>query len=226
MQTSPQTYSNKQVQPMVKMNIVNNQCSEQKMAGNSGYSICKRIFDFTASLMGIIVLLIPMAVIMILIKVDSKGPAIFRQERLGKDGIPFTMYKFRSMKSDAEQNGPQWARRQDRRCTRIGRILRDSRLDELPQLYNILRGEMSFVGPRPERAYFYNKFEKYIPEFRERLQVKPGLTGHAQVNGGYNLKPEEKIVYDLEYIRNQSVWMDLRCICKTFKLVFTHEGAR
>ena len=106
------------------------------------------------------------------------------------------------MRLNAEENGPQWANEQDSRCTHVGQFLRRTRLDELPQLYNILRGDMSFVGPRPERAYFYRKFETYIPGFSNRLMVVPGLTGYAQVNGGYSLKPEEKIVYDMEYIEN------------------------
>ena len=115
---------------------------------------------------------------------------------------------------------------QDPRCTHFGQILRRTRLDELPQFYNILRGDMSFVGPRPERAYFYGEFEKYIPGFSNRLMVVPGLTGHAQVNGGYSLKPEEKIIYDMEYIEKRSIWMDLACIGKTIRVVLCGAGAR
>ena len=114
----------------------------------------------------------------------------------------------------------------DPRITRLGRFLRKYSIDELPQLFNILRGDMSFVGPRPERAYFYGEFEKYIPGFSNRLIVVPGLTGYAQVNGGYSLKPEEKIIYDMEYIERRSVLMDVKCIIKTVSLIFTHEGAR
>ena len=130
------------------------------------------------------------------------------------------------MRLDAEENGPQWADEQDPRCTHFGQILRRTRLDELPQFYNILRGDMSFVGPRPERAYFYGEFEKYIPGFSNRLMVVPGLTGHAQVNGGYSLKPEEKIIYDMEYIEKRSIWMDLACIGKTIRVVLCGAGAR
>lgn len=186
----------------------------------------KRLSDILISVIGFAVLLIPMLVIAGLIKLDSRGSAIFKQERLGKDGKPFTMYKFRTMYTDAERNGPQWADRIDWRCTRVGRTLRKTRLDELPQLWNILKGDMSLVGPRPERAYFYDQFETYIHGFRHRLAVTPGLTGWAQINGGYDLTPEEKIVYDMEYIQNMSVKMDLICIIKTVKLVFSHEGAR
>lgn len=190
------------------------------------YLAGKRVFDFCVALIGLMILAIPMCIIAILIRIDSPGDAFFRQERLGKDGRPFTMYKFRSMRTDAEADGPKWAEAQDDRCTKIGRKLRRSRLDELPQLLNILRGDMSLVGPRPERAYFYEKFETYIDGFSYRLLVTPGLTGLAQVSGGYELKPEEKIVYDIEYIRIRSVRMDLTCIWKTFSLVFTHKGAR
>jgi exopolysaccharide biosynthesis polyprenyl glycosylphosphotransferase len=190
------------------------------------YLFVKRSFDVVMSLAALLILAMPMALIALLIRLDSPGPAFFRQERLGKDGRPFIILKFRSMRLDAEKNGPQWADKDDPRCTRLGRILRKSRLDEIPQLWNILKGEMSFVGPRPERQCFYEEFETYIHGFSKRLLVKPGLTGYAQVNGGYELKPEEKIVYDIEYIHKQSVLMDLWCIFKTVKLVFTHEGAR
>lgn len=203
-----------------------NECVHVEKATDRGYLFVKRLFDVVASLMACIVLCIPMVIIGLIIRLDSSGPAIFKQERLGKNGKPFTMYKFRSMCQDAEANGPVWADKDDVRCTRVGRFLRKSRLDELPQLWNILRGDMSIVGPRPERACFYDQFETYIPGFRNRLQVRPGLTGLAQINGGYDLGPEEKIVYDMEYIHNRSWLMDLKCILKTAHLVFTQEGAR
>ena len=190
------------------------------------YLITKRAFDIVFSFSGLLVLALPMMIIALLIALDSPGDPIFKQERLGINGKPFFIYKFRSMRLNAEENGPQWANEQDPRCTRVGQILRRTRLDELPQLYNILRGDMSFVGPRPERAFFYREFEKYIPGFSNRLMVTPGLTGHAQVNGGYSLKPEEKIIYDMEYIENQSIWLDLTCIVKTLRVVLRGEGAR
>jgi len=195
-------------------------------SGNAGYLFVKRCFDVIAALVGGILLLLPMLVIAAVIRLDSPGPAIFRQERLGENGKPFVMLKFRSMRLDAEADGPQWAKTEDARCTRVGQFMRRSRLDELPQLWNILIGDMSFVGPRPEREYFYDKFEMYIHGFRNRLIVRPGLTGLAQVNGGYELAPEEKIVYDMEYIKTRSLFLDLKCILKTAKLVFTREGAR
>lgn len=197
-----------------------------KPKGGPIYAILKRSCDILVALVALILFAVPMIIIAIAIRIESSGPAIFRQERLGKNGKPFTMYKFRSMYENAEAGGPQWAQQQDSRVTKVGRILRNTRLDELPQLWNILLGYMSLVGPRPERAYFYDNFETYIHGFRNRLAVKPGLTGLAQINGGYNLLPEEKIVYDMEYIQKQSIWLDLRCIFKTLRLVITHEGAR
>ena len=200
----------------------------QKEIGTAGkeYCLVKRIFDIVFAVTTGLVLLVPMLIIGLLVKLDSEGPALYKQERLGWRGKPFIMYKFRSMRVDAEENGPQWAERDDDRCTKFGKFLRKTRLDELPQVLNILSGEMSVVGPRPERAYFYDKFETYIPNFRDRLQVKPGLTGYAQVNGGYDLLPEEKLVYDMEYIEKQSLWLDLVCMIQTVRLIFTHEGAR
>lgn len=190
------------------------------------YAVCKRSFDIAASLLLGIALLVPMLLIALWIRLDSGGPVLYRQERLGKDGRPFLMYKFRSMVPDAEREGPRWAEFPDRRCTRAGRFLRLNHLDELPQLWNILIGDMSFVGPRPERECFYDRFETDIHGFRHRLAVVPGLTGWAQVNGGYDLLPEEKIVFDMEYIRHRSAWMDLKCIIRTLRLLCTHGGAR
>jgi lipopolysaccharide/colanic/teichoic acid biosynthesis glycosyltransferase len=190
------------------------------------YSFVKRLFDITASFVAGVILLIPICVIALLIRLDSEGPALYKQERLGKDGKPFFMYKFRSMRVDAEKDGPKWADQNDDRCTRLGKFLRKCRLDELPQLWNIFVGDMSIVGPRPERPYFYDEFETYIHGFRHRLVVRPGLTGLAQVNGGYDLEPEEKIVYDMRYIKDRSLLMELGIIFKTVALLFSHKGAR
>ena len=215
---------------------VMNQCEKEQLntvnfltvqaAGSRSFLFFKRLTDLIFSFLGLVVLSLPMLVIGLIIRLDSPGPAFFRQERLGINGKPFLMYKFRSMHVNAEHDGPQWATKNDYRCTRVGRFLRNSRMDEIPQLINILRGEMSFVGPRPERACFYDEFKKYIPHFHKRLLVRPGLTGLAQVNGGYELKPEEKIIYDLEYISKRSVKMELFCLWKTVLIVFSHEGAR
>lgn len=190
------------------------------------YLVVKRFFDFFFASIGLIVLAIPMAIIALIIVLDSPGAPIFKQERLGLNGKPFVIYKFRTMHMDAEKNGPRWADQEDKRCTQFGVFLRKTRIDELPQLWNILKGDMSFVGPRPERQYFYEQFEKYIVGFSNRLVVVPGLTGYAQVNGGYELKPEEKIVYDMEYIEKRSVLLDLWCIVQTFRVVFSGKGAR
>ena len=197
-----------------------------EVSDNRLYLILKRVFDLAASILLGIILIVPMAIIAAFIRIDSPGPALYRQERLGMNGKPFKIVKFRSMRIDAEENGPKWADKNDSRCTKVGKVLRKSRLDELPQLWNIFKGDMSFVGPRPERSCFYDKFETYIHGFRNRLAVKPGLTGLAQVNGGYDLLPEEKIVFDMEYIQKRSISLDLICILKTIRLIFTHKGAR
>lgn len=191
-----------------------------------GYELCKRVLDILLSLLALLLLLVPGLVISLWILLDSPGHVIYRQERLGKNGKPFTLYKFRSMQANAEEDGAQWAREDDERCTRIGRFLRKSRLDEIPQFLNILFGDMSLVGPRPERECFYRLFEENIHGFSQRLLVKPGLTGWAQVNGGYDLLPEEKIVYDAEYIETRSFLLDCRCVFRTVAILFNHHGAR
>lgn len=190
------------------------------------YQAVKRLFDVVVSALALLILGIPMLLLMPVIRADSPGPAIFRQERLGKGGKPFVIYKYRTMQMDAERDGPQWARAHDVRCTKLGRLLRRGHIDELPQLVNVLRGEMSLVGPRPERACFYQEFERYIRGFSQRLQVTPSITGWAQINGGYELLPEEKILFDMEYIRHRSVMFDIRCLLGTVRVVFRHDGAR
>lgn len=190
------------------------------------YQAVKRLFDVVVSALALLILGIPMLLLMPVIRADSPGPAIFRQERLGKGGKPFVIYKYRTMQMDAERDGPQWARAHDVLCTKLGRLLRRGHIDELPQLVNVLRGEMSLVGPRPERACFYQEFERYIRGFSQRLQVTPGITGWAQINGGYELLPEEKILFDMEYIRHRSVMFDIRCLLGTVRVVFRHDGAR
>lgn len=190
------------------------------------YRIVKRMVDIFVSVVAGIVCAPVMIILAIMIRIDSPGRALFCQERLGKDGKPFYIYKFRTMYENSEENGPVWARTDDDRCTKIGSFLRKCRLDELPQLYNIFVGQMSIVGPRPERAFFYEKFEEYIHGFKNRLAVTPGLTGLAQVNGGYDLEPEEKIIYDMEYIKTRNLWLDFKIILKTVMVVFKREGAK
>lgn len=197
-----------------------------QISGGRVYLFFKRFFDILISLIALIILLIPMGIIAIFVKCDSKGPVFYRQERLGLDGKKFYINKFRSMRTDAEKNGPQWADKEDDRVTKVGKFLRKSRLDEIPQFYNVLKGDMSLVGPRPERDYFYKEFAKYIDGFDRRLLVKPGITGYAQINGGYESLPEEKIVYDVYYIEHRGFKMDLEILLGTIGIVFSHEGAR
>ena len=142
---------------------------ESKTEENNNYLFIKRFSDILISIMAGIICFVPMILVSLLIYIESPGPVIYSQERLGKNGKPFTMYKFRSMYLDAEKNGPQWAKVNDNRCTKIGKIIRMCHIDELPQLWNILIGDMSIVGPRPERRYFYDEFEKTIPDFKRRL---------------------------------------------------------
>lgn len=185
------------------------------------YRVVKRVFD-VVSCSGALVVLSPlMLAVAMAVKLDSPGPALYRQERVGKGGKRFVMHKFRSMSVDAEQQGPQWADVDDRRITRVGRFLRHNKLDELPQFWDVLVGNMSLVGPRPERAVFYDEFEKYIHGFSQRLLVVPGMTGYAQAMGGLNLKPAEKILYDLEYIKHQGFVLDTRIIMRTLRLILT-----
>lgn len=191
------------------------------------YDFTKRLLDIVVSTVALIVLLIPMAIIGVIIKLNSSGKILYCQERLGYKGKKIQVIKFRTMYSNAEEKGAQWSGGEnDERIFPFGKILRKFRLDELPQLWCILKGDMSIVGPRPERECFHDAFETYIHGFSERLKVKPGLTGHAQINGGYDLKPEEKILYDVEYIKNRCLWFDLKIIFGTVKVIFTHEGAK
>ncbi|MBQ9117276.1 MAG: sugar transferase [Clostridia bacterium] len=191
------------------------------------YSFIKRGFDIVSSGIGMVVLALPMLAIAIAVKTTSKGTVFYTQDRLGLNGKVIKVIKFRSMKMNAEADGAQWSKGDDDpRITKIGSVLRKTRLDELPQLWCIFKGDLSVVGPRPERECFYKEFETYIHGFSERLKVKPGLTGLAQVNGGYDLKPEEKIVYDVEYIKTRSLLKDLKIIFKTVAVVFSHDGAK
>lgn len=190
------------------------------------YDFIKRIFDIIICLFALIVTFPIILVTCILVVIESKGSPIYSQERLGKDGVEFKIYKIRSMYSDAEKHGPKWADKYDDRVTKVGRVIRKTRIDELPQLINVLKGEMTIVGPRPERSIFTAQFEHETPGFINRLLVKPGLTGLAQVNGGYDIDYKEKLKFDMEYIKNRGIIIDLKIIIKTFSIVFTGEGAR
>lgn len=186
----------------------------------------KRLMDILLCVIGLIFGIPIMLIAGIAIKIDSKGPIMYKQKRMGKNGKVFTMYKLRSMHMDAEKNGAKWADKDDPRVTRVGEFIRKTRIDELPQFFNIIKGDMSIVGPRPERPMFTYKFNEDIPGFINRLQVKPGLTGWAQVNGGYNVTPKKKWEKDMYYIENQSILMDIKILFKTVVVVFTGDGAR
>ena len=183
------------------------------------YDLVKRLFDIVLSAFLMILLAIPMGIIAIAVRVTSAGPALYTQERLGKDGKKIKICKFRTMISDSEVDTIRWSYDDDPRVTPLGRILRKYHIDELPQLWDIFRGILSFVGPRPEREVYYDAFEKYIHGFHQRLMVKPGLTGLAQITGGSLMPPEEKILCDMEYIRNRSIWLDLKLLIQTVVVV-------
>jgi sugar transferase (PEP-CTERM system associated) len=190
----------------------------------------KRFTDMALSLLLMIICLPLIIISAILIKLDSKGPVIFSQERVGEKGKKFLVHKFRSMVQDAEKlSGPVWAQSDDDRVTRVGRLIRKLRIDEIPQLWNVLKGEMSFVGPRPEREFFVKQLEEKIPYYSVRFSVKPGITGWAQVGCGYCASVEdalEKLSYELFYIKNMSPLMDLMIVLQTIKIVLFGKGAR
>ena len=189
----------------------------------------KRLTDIILSALLLITFFPILCVVMLLIKIDSKGPVFYSQERIGERHRIYMIYKFRSMFTDAEEKtGPVFTTKDDDRITRFGRFLRKWRIDEIPQLWNVLRGEMSFVGPRPEREFFVKQLEQEIPYYRERFSVKPGITGWAQVcyRYGYTLEDAvEKLNYDLFYIKNMSILMDLMIILRTIKIVLFGIGA-
>ncbi len=189
----------------------------------------KRVFDILASAVGL-ALFFPLSLLIALaIKFDSKGPILYKQERVGEDGRIFSLLKFRSMYLDAEEGGPVWARVDDDRVTRIGRIIRKLRLDEIPQMINVLKGEMSFVGPRPERPFFTEQLKNEIPYYSQRHVIKPGITGWAQISYRYGASKGdalEKLKYDLYYIKHMSMFFDLVIILETIKIVLLGKGSR
>lgn len=190
------------------------------------FLVFKRIFDILGSLFLLLITLPIILSAIILIYIESPGSVIYKQRRLGYRNQEFWIYKLRSMGIDAEKFGAQWAIPEDPRITRVGKVIRMTRIDELPQLVNVIKGDMSLVGPRPERKVFVEEFIADNPEFKLRTMVKPGLTGLAQVNGGYDLKAHEKLMKDLYYIKHCSIKMDLKILIKTVKVIITGEGAR
>lgn len=191
--------------------------------------IYKRCFDLTLSLLGLILAAPLFPLVALAIKLESPGPVFFRQVRVGNGERPFVLYKFRSMGQDAEKNGAVWAVKNDVRVTRVGRFLRNSRIDEIPQLFNVLKGEMSFIGPRPERPEFVENLKNEIYYYSKRHTIKPGLTGWAQVRYPYGATVEdaiEKLRYDLYYIKNLSFFLDTQIILETVKVVLFGRGGR
>jgi sugar transferase (PEP-CTERM system associated) len=190
----------------------------------------KRLFDVVFALILIVLSAPIMLLAAVAIKLDSRGPVLYRQERVGLNGSTFQVAKFRSMRQDAEQDGqPRWAAVQDDRVTRVGHLMRRTRIDELPQLFNVLKGDMSLVGPRPERPYFVEQLTEQIPFFAVRQSVKPGVTGWAQVRYQYGATVEdsiEKLQYDLYYVKNHTLFLDIMILFETVAVVLTGKGAR
>ena len=201
-----------------------------KPSGSLIYRIIKRGFDVLFSA----VLMIPVGILIgifsFAIKLDDGGSVFYMAERTGRFGKTFKMFKLRSMKENAPDirlaDGSTYNGDDDPRVTRFGKFARKTSVDELPQIINILKGDMSLIGPRPERPELTDHFESEIPGFTNRLMVKPGLTGLAQVNGGYDISPEEKLRYDLEYIWNQNVFLDVKILMQTVWVTLTGKGAR
>jgi sugar transferase (PEP-CTERM system associated) len=198
----------------------------QGLVGNT----VKRVFDLTASAALLVLTLPIMLIVALCIYLESGLPVLYRQRRVGQGGRVFTLFKFRSMRVDAESSGtPYWASPDDERNTRVGRFIRKWRLDELPQILNVLRGEMSFVGPRPERPYFVDQLVKQIPYYSLRHSAKPGITGWAQVRYQYGASVDdaiEKLQYDLYYLKNRSLFLDLMIMVATVEVVMWGRGAR
>jgi sugar transferase (PEP-CTERM system associated) len=198
-------------------------------SGRALSSAAKRVFDVAASGLLLLLTFPVIALFALLVKLDSPGPAFFRQTRIGLYGEPFTVLKLRSMRLDAEAGGAKWAQKDDPRVTRVGRLIRKVRIDELPQVWTVLRGQMSFVGPRPEVPRFVEDLEEQLPYYAERHMVKPGITGWAQINYPYGASIEDarcKLEYDLYYAKNYTPFLDLLILLQTLRVVIWPEGAR
>jgi sugar transferase (PEP-CTERM system associated) len=196
----------------------------------SARDVVKRMFDLLISGSFLLFAFPIMLLAGLFIRMESRGPVFYTQERIGQFGHPFTIYKFRSMFTDAEKDGlPVWARQKDDRTTRVGRFIRRTRIDELPQILNVFLGHMSFVGPRPERPYFVNELAAQIPYYHARHSVKPGITGWAQVKFPYGASVEDamnKLQYDLYYVKNHSLFLDLMVLLQTTQVVVLGKGVR
>ena len=192
-------------------------------------AVVNRMGDIGTSVALLVLTLPLMLLVALLVRLDSPGPVLYRQERVGLGGKTFTLLKFRSMKVDAEARGPVWAKQRDPRVTAVGSFMRRTRIDELPQLFNVLSGQMSFIGPRPERPHFVEQLAEVIPFYRERARVKPGLTGWAQVNFPYGASVEDargKLSYDLYYVKHRSIALDLSILFATVRVILFQEGSR
>jgi len=223
----PEFYENiTQKVPLTAINEVwflNNISQEQKQS----YETFKRIFDFIFGFLILIISLPFWPIIALIIKLESRGNAFYTQTRIGQSGKPFVMIKFRSMKNDAEKDGPKMTTEKDNRITKFGKFMRKSRLDEVPQLWNIIKGEMSFIGPRAERPEFHQELREHIPFYQERYLIKPGLSGWAQIKYGYGSSIDdnfEKVQYDLYYIKNRSFIFDVSIILKTINIILRGGG--
>ncbi|MFC4255960.1 TIGR03013 family PEP-CTERM/XrtA system glycosyltransferase [Altererythrobacter xixiisoli] len=198
-------------------------------SGRAISSFAKRTFDICASMLLLVLTLPVILIFAVLVKLDSKGPAFFRQTRVGLYGQPFQLIKLRSMRTDAEKDGAKWAAENDPRITRLGRFIRKVRIDELPQVYTVLKGQMSFVGPRPEVPQFVEDLEDRLPYYAERHMVKPGITGWAQINYPYGASIEDsrhKLEFDLYYAKNYTPFLDLLILLQTLRVILWSEGAR
>jgi exopolysaccharide biosynthesis polyprenyl glycosylphosphotransferase len=197
---------------------------------SSGFRLLRRVLNFTVSLIGLICALPVIPFVILAIKIDSKGPILYRQKRVGRRGEHFYCYKFRTMRQDAEADtGPTWATDDDPRITKTGKFLRSARLDEIPQLWCVLKGDMAFVGPRPERPEFVQWLTQELPYYGVRHMVRPGITGWAQVRYKYGNTVEdakEKLQYDLFYIKNASIGLDVLIMFQTVKIVLLGRGAQ
>jgi lipopolysaccharide/colanic/teichoic acid biosynthesis glycosyltransferase len=191
------------------------------------YESIKRPLELFLAIMMFCVFFIPMVIIYLLVRLTSKGPGIYKQKRVGKDEKEFVLYKFRTMRVDAEKDGPKWSWKNDDRVTKVGKILRYTHLDELPQLWNVILGDISFVGPRPERPEFVKSLKEKIPYYEIRHIIKPGITGWAQVNYKYGSSIEdaiEKLQFDFFYLKNRSLTLDILIILKTVKMfIFNYK---
>jgi exopolysaccharide biosynthesis polyprenyl glycosylphosphotransferase len=202
----------------------------QRSAASWAKVATQRFLDTALALLFLLITLPLLLLAALAIKLDSPGPIFYRQERVGLGGRVFAFYKLRSMRVDAEVGGtPSWAALRDRRVTRVGSFMRRTRIDEIPQMVNVLRGDMCFIGPRPERPHFVNQLERVLPFYADRHHVKPGITGWAQVNCSYGASIEDarkKLVYDLYYVKHRSLFLDLLVMISTVRVILFQEGAR